>query len=80
MNRKALPPLTEECGELRLQLENWRKNREKRTRVLETIWESAARLAEEFGPHRIARELHLSYATLKKRMTYFPHIAAAVSC
>lgn len=68
MNRKALPPLSPECEELRERLEQWRRTREKRTRVPEAIWKSAARLADEFGTNRIARELHLSYATLKKRM------------
>jgi hypothetical protein len=68
MSHKALPPLSQECVELRDQLETWRKTREKRRRLPEAIWESAARLAKEFGINRIARELHLSYATLKKRM------------
>ena len=54
MSRKSLPPLSQECEELREQLENWRKTRQKRTRVPEAIWKSAVRLAEKFGTNRIA--------------------------
>ena len=68
MNRKSLPPLPAEYEELRSQLDHWRKTREKRSRVPEAVWDSAARLAEQFGINRIARSLALNHATLKKRL------------
>lgn len=68
MNRKALPPLPAEYEELRSQLEHWRKTREKRSRVPNEVWDSAARLAEEYGINRIARALGLNHSTLKKRL------------
>ena len=68
MSRKALPPLPPECEELREQLEHWRKTREKRSRVPDAVWESAARLAQEHGTNRIARALRLNHSTLKKRL------------
>jgi hypothetical protein len=68
MNRKALPPLSPECEELRERLEHWRNTREKRSRIPDDVWESAARLAREHGTNRIARALRLSHATLKNRM------------
>jgi len=69
MNRKALPPLPAEYEELHSQLDHWRKTREKRSRVPEAVWDSAARLAEEFGINRIARALGLNHTTLKKRLS-----------
>jgi hypothetical protein len=32
------------------------------------VWESAARLAEQYGTNRIARALRLNHSTLKKRI------------
>ena len=69
MNGKQLPqPLSQECVELREQLETWRRTRQKRRRVPEAVWESATRMAKEFGINRIAKEFRLSYSTLKKRI------------
>lgn len=69
MSHEALPPLPAECDELRDQLEEWRRTRKKRSRVPESVWKSAERLAEKFGTHRIAQELRLNYMTLKKRVS-----------
>ena len=69
MRRKALQPLPPECEELREQLEHWRRTREKRTRVPEAVWATAARLAQEYGTNRISRTLRLNHAALKKRVT-----------
>ena len=68
MSRKPLPPLSEKFVELREELQTWRQTRQKRRRVPEPIWESATRMAKEFGINRIAKELHLSYSALKKRV------------
>ena len=39
-----------------------------RSRLPESLWAGATELATRYGVHRIARELHLDYTGLKKRV------------
>jgi hypothetical protein len=49
-------------------LDVWRKNRKHRTRIPDGLWESAARIAGQYGLNKTARALRLDYNALKKRL------------
>jgi hypothetical protein len=53
---------------LRQQLTAFRNTQPVRSRLPEPLWASATELASRYGVHRIARELHLDYTGLKKRV------------
>lgn len=54
--------------QLRQQLTEFRNTQPVRSRLPEPLWAGAAELATRYGVHRIARELHLDYTGLKKRV------------
>ncbi len=68
MGRRNKPPLPARVETLRRRLEAWRK-RKKSTRepIPDSIWRSAAVLAQTHGVNRIAVELGLNYDALKVR-------------
>jgi hypothetical protein len=70
MRTKSQPnlPVPVKLEELREQLQQWRSSRESRSPIPAEIWGAAAELAREHGPGRVARELGLSYYTLRKRV------------
>jgi hypothetical protein len=57
-----------EVDAVRRRIETWRQTREKPSPMPEALWSEAARLANEYGVCRIARELRLGYAGLKQRV------------
>jgi hypothetical protein len=63
--RKRGYELTQEIKSTHKRIEHWRKTREKRTAMPEKLWKEAARLAHKHGIYPIARQLHLSYDSLK---------------
>jgi hypothetical protein len=54
--------------QLRQQLTEFRHSQPIRSRLPEPLWAAATELATCYGVHRIARELHLDYTGLKKRV------------
>ena len=54
--------------QLRQQLTAFRNTQPVRSRLPEPLWAAATQLATRYGIHRIARELHLDYTGLKKRV------------
>ena len=62
--RSVLPARVEQ---VRDQLECWRRTRQKRSPIPETIWGEAARLARECGVSVVSKALRLSYPDLKRR-------------
>jgi hypothetical protein len=54
--------------QLRQQLTEFRHSQPIRSRLPEPLWAAATELATRYGAHRIARELHLDYTGLKKRV------------
>jgi hypothetical protein len=54
--------------QLRQQLTAFRNTQPVRARLPEPLWAAATGLATRYGVHRIARELHLDYTGLKKRV------------
>jgi hypothetical protein len=53
---------------LRQQLTAFRNTQPVRSRLPESLWAAATELALRYGVHRIARDLHLDYTGLKKRV------------
>jgi hypothetical protein len=54
--------------QLRQQLTEFRNTQPVRSHLPEPLWAGATELATRYGVHRIARELHLDYTGLKKRV------------
>ena len=64
-NQHALPA---DLTRARDQLAAWRRTKQPRSRIPESLWESAVELAVKHGVHRTARSLKLDYYSLKKRV------------
>lgn len=54
--------------ELRERIEHWRKTRQKRSPMPADLWKEAADITRELGVYAVARNLRLSYDSLKKRV------------
>jgi hypothetical protein len=52
----------------RRRFEVWRRTRKVRTRIPESLWASAVRLATTYGIHRTSKALRVDYYSLKKRV------------
>ena len=50
------------------QSDEFRSSRPHRTRLPETLWQSAVELAMQYGLHPVAHPLRLDYTQLKKRL------------
>jgi|SRR5882724_1582377 hypothetical protein len=53
-------------------LEEWRSANRPRSRLPESIWQEAVKLAQQYGLNCTARALRLDYAQLKKRLPARP--------
>ncbi len=62
---QSLPPLLEGGRQC---FERWRTQRKARSRIPESLWRTAVKLAVEFGVHRTAKALRLNYEALKVRV------------
>jgi hypothetical protein len=49
-------------------LEQWRTTQPSRSKLPESIWQSAAETAKQYGVYAAAKALRLDYAGLKKRV------------
>jgi hypothetical protein len=58
--------------ELEKRFASWRKARVKGERIPKPLWNSAAKLARNFGIHQTARLLKLDYYSLKKHVDAQP--------
>jgi hypothetical protein len=54
--------------EIRKQFGTWRKTREKRTPIPDTLWEAAVSLSPRYSPYLISKALRLNYNDLKCRI------------
>ena len=52
----------------RRRFERWRRTRKARTRIPESLWAAAVKLADAYGVYRTAKTLRLDYYALKKRL------------
>ena len=66
-NQTASPP--ESITELQGQLVQFRSTHPPRTKLPQSLWQSAAELARCHGLYVVARSLKLDYGTLKKHVT-----------
>ena len=53
--------------QLKRQFDQWRAGRKVGERIPPQLWDGAVSAAVEHGAYRVARELHLDYAVLKRR-------------
>lgn len=67
LNQKASPP--ESITELQAQLAEFRSTHPPRTRLPQSLWQSAADLARCHGLCVVARSLKLDYCTLKRHIS-----------
>jgi hypothetical protein len=61
---------------VRRRFDDWRQNHRARSRIPESLWALAVKMADTYGINRTARALRLDYYSLKKRIE--PKAAAAV--
>ena len=55
--------------EARVRFEEWRTNRRGKARIPAELWSAAVEVARKEGINRTARELHVAWDDLKRRMT-----------
>ena len=68
MRHKSSSSIPEPIVQLQRELEQFRSSHAHRTRLPESLWQSAMELAREHGLHAVAHPLRLDYAQLKKRL------------
>jgi hypothetical protein len=52
------------------QFEDWRAGRQKRDRIPQHLWQAAAQLCKDYPTTHVCRCLRLSFADLKKHMSW----------
>ena len=75
MSAKQSHDLPARLEAVRRRIEHWRLARKARSRIPDSLWASAVKMARTYGIHRAARALRLDYYALKKRVG--PEAAAA---
>ncbi|HKU24422.1 MAG TPA: hypothetical protein VJQ54_03065 [Candidatus Sulfotelmatobacter sp.] len=65
-------PVPESITELQTELQLFRSSHPLRTKLPESVWQSAAELARCHGIYVVARSLKLDYCTLKKHVSGSP--------
>jgi len=68
LRHKSALPIPESIVQLQLQLEQFRSSHPYRTRLPETLWQSAVELARQHGLYSVAHPLRLDFTQLKKRL------------
>ena len=66
MPRNKAPIMT--LDEARARFEEWRNNRRGKARIPAELWSAAVEVARKEGINRTARELHVAWDDLKRRM------------
>src|SRR5438477_13044528 len=61
-------PIPEPVAQLQRQLEQFRSTQPRRTKLPESLWEAAVKLARQHGVYPVAHPLRLDYTGLKKRL------------
>jgi hypothetical protein len=73
---KQTAPASESIRELQTQLEQFRSTHPPRTRLPQSVWQSAAELARCHSIYVVAHSLRLDYCTLKKHVSGSPELAS----
>jgi len=63
--KRGLPAQLEN---VRRRFEDWRQTRTVRTRIPDSLWAAAVKMADKYGVHRTAKALRIDYYGLKKRV------------
>jgi hypothetical protein len=72
MNHKIAAPVPEAITQLQRQLEQFRSSRPGRTKLPESLWQTAVELARQYGTYAVAHPLRLDYTRLKQRLGGMP--------
>jgi hypothetical protein len=72
MNRKSTVLIPEAITQLQRQLEQFRSTRPARTKLPESLWQAAVKLARQHGIYAVAHPLRLDYTRLKQRLDGIP--------
>ncbi len=67
MSRKSAP-VPEPIAQLQRQLDQFRSTQSARTKLPESLWQTAVELARQHGVYSVAHALRLDYMRLKKRL------------
>jgi hypothetical protein len=79
VDRKSRPPIPEPIVQLQRQLEQFRSTQPRRSKLPESLWQSAVELARQHGVHPVAHPLGLDYMRLKKRLGGDPSLRQKVT-
>ena len=71
MRHKSASSIPEPIVQLQRELEQFRGSHPPRTRLPESLWQSAVELARQHGLYLVAHPLRLDYTQLKKRLGGF---------
>ena len=74
MNRKSTLPIPEPIAQLQRQLDQFRSNQPRRTKLPDSLWQAAVELARQHGVYPVAHPLRLDYTGLKKRLDGVPRL------
>ena len=74
MRHKSASPIPEPIEQLQRQLDQFRSGHPHRTRLPESLWQSAVELARQHGLYSVAHPLRLDYMQLKKRLGGVPSL------
>src|SRR5262249_6289453 len=72
MNHQIAVPVPEAIAQLQRQLEQFRSSRPARTKLPESLWQTAVELARQHGIYAVAHPLRLDYTRLKQRLGGMP--------
>ena len=73
MNGKSTAPIPEAITQLQRQLEQFRSAQQARTKLPESLWQSAVELARQHGIYAVSHPLRLDYTRLKQRLDGLPN-------
>jgi hypothetical protein len=68
VNHKSTLPIPEPIVQLQRQLEQFRSVQPRRTKLPESLWQSAVELARQYNVYAVAHPLRLDYMGLKRRL------------
>lgn len=70
MRRQETRELPASLERMRRRFQQWRQSRKSRSRIPDSLWAAAVKVAGIYGLHRTARALPVEYYSLKKRMEH----------
>jgi hypothetical protein len=68
LNDKSVVPIPEPIAQFQRQLDQFRSEQPRRTKIPEGMWQAAVELARQHGLYAVAHPLRLDYVRLKRRL------------